>query len=92
MHKELVISIADLRYVAIACRSCRTKVILDMKEKSEHAKRHGYFAPLDCPHCKERYDSAIRPGIDAMQHAYQSLLELEGQITFRGEATELKPE
>jgi DNA-directed RNA polymerase subunit RPC12/RpoP len=45
VHKELAISISDLRYVCIECPACRTKVILDMREKSEFAQKHSIFAP-----------------------------------------------
>jgi ribosomal protein S27E len=85
VHKELVFSIADLRYVSITCPHCRTQVILDMQEKSAFAEKHGFFAPLKCPGCKADYDSAIQPAVDDLQHAWQSLLKLGDRIGFRGE-------
>lgn len=85
MHKELVTSIADLRYVCIECPHCRTKVILDMREKSSFAEKQGIFAPKSCPGCHSPYDSAIQPNVDNLQRAYQSLLELADRISFRSE-------
>lgn len=87
MHKELVISIADLRYVCILCPHCQTKVVLDMKEKAPFAAKHGIFAPKKCPGCYAEYDSAIQPNVDDLQRAYQSLIEIADRISFRGEAT-----
>jgi len=82
VRKEVVISIADLRYVCIECPQCQTKVILDMEQKAAFAEKHGIFAPKECPGCHSAYDSAIQPNIDQLQRAYQSLLEIADRITF----------
>lgn len=83
MRQEPVVSLTDLRYVSIECPLCRTRVVLDMAEISEHAKKEGVFAPAECPGCRVRYDTAIRPGIDQFQQAYQKLVPIAG-ISFHG--------
>jgi len=87
MHKELVVSLADLRYVSISCQNCRTVVTLDMKTPSEFAQKNdGAFAPKQCPGCRQDYDTAIRPSVESFQRSYHSLMEIAGRISFRGEA------
>lgn len=88
MHKQIVVSIADLRYICIKCPHCHTKVILDMKEKSSFAKKQGIFAPKRCPGCETNYDSAIQPNVDQLQRAYESLLEIVDNISFHSEPAE----
>jgi hypothetical protein len=86
MHKELVVSLADLRFVSITCPTCRTVVTLDLKEPSEFAQKHdGAFSPKQCPGCRQDYDTAIRPSIDTFQRAYGSLIKIADRISFRGE-------
>jgi|ERR1039458_9188531 hypothetical protein len=89
VHKELVISISDLRYVSIECPVCRARVVLDMKERSEFAQKHGIFAPKACPGCQTAYDMAIQPQIDAFQRAYETLLPIADRIRFQGEPVAL---
>ncbi len=84
MHKELVFSLADLRYVSIECARCKTKLVLDMKEVSDFSRRHGVFAPKDCPGCHEAYDPAIRPSVDAFRDAYKNLTDIGDSIRFLG--------
>jgi hypothetical protein len=91
VYKELAISISDLRYVCIECPACRARVVLDMKERSEFAQKHGIFAPKKCPGCDSLYDTAIQPNIDAFQHAYQTLLPIADRITFRGDPVAIAP-
>jgi hypothetical protein len=85
MHKELVVSLADLRYVSISCPQCRTKVILDMKEPSERVNKQGIFAPKSCPGCLNSYDTAIQPSVDAFQRVYAALSAIAERVSFRGE-------
>ncbi len=88
MEQEVVISVADLRYVCIKCQHCNTQVILDMADPSEVARKYANaFTPASCPGCQSEYDSAIRPGIDSLQRAYMELLKIEKQIAFRGKFT-----
>ncbi|MGH7487071.1 MAG: hypothetical protein ACRD9L_21655 [Bryobacteraceae bacterium] len=88
MRKQILISIADLRYVSIECPQCRAQVVLDMKERSAFAEKHGLFAPPECPACHTPYDSAIQPNVDNLQRAYQSLLKIADRIRFHGEPEE----
>ena len=88
MYKQFVVSLADLRYVSIACPICKTKVVLDMEEPSEFSRKHEVFMPKQCPGCREDYDAAIRLAIDRFQQAYQSVLEIADRITFQGEVVE----
>lgn len=91
MYKELAISISDLRYVCIECPACRTKVVLDMKEKCGFAQKYGIFTPKKCPGCDAPYDTAIQPNIHAFHHAYQILLPIADRISFRGEPVAIVP-
>ena len=91
MQKELAVSISDLRYVCIECPSCRTKVVLDMREKSGFAKKHTIFTPKRCLGCETPYDTAIQPNIDGFQRAYQALLPIADRISFGGEPVAIVP-
>lgn len=88
MRKQLSVSLSDFRYVCIECPRCKTRVILDMKNKAAFAVEHGFFTPRDCPACKTPYDSAVRPNIDQLQRAYEALFEIADRITFLGEPDE----
>lgn len=85
MHKELVVSLKDLRYVSIACPHCRTVVILDMQERSSFGENNDYFCPKQCPGCQTTYDTAIQPGIDGFQKCYKKLSTIADRVSFRGE-------
>jgi hypothetical protein len=85
MHKETIISLADLRYVSISCPRCRASVTLDMQEESEFAKKSGISSPRECPSCRTPYDSAIPNNVEGMGRAYRSLLAIAERISFRGE-------
>jgi hypothetical protein len=41
MHKEIVFSLADLRYVEVSCGRCKTRIILDLKEKPKYMGSDG---------------------------------------------------
>jgi len=82
-QNETIVSLSDLRYVEIHCW-CGTKVTLDMEDPPEFGKKHGVFAPQQCPGCRTDYDSAIKPAVDSFQRAYSSLIQLRESITFRG--------
>jgi hypothetical protein len=43
IHRQLVISLADLRYVSIECPNCNSVLTLDMEKQSDHQKKHGLF-------------------------------------------------
>lgn len=84
MQKEIVVSLADLRYVSIECPTCHTKVILDMKGKSELWEKHHFFTPKACPGCASGYDTAIPTAVDALRKSYEMLLPIADRISFRG--------
>ncbi len=90
MRKAFVISLADLRFVSVACQHCRTRVLLDLQQPSEHAMKIGELLPDECPGCRKHYDSALVPGLLALQSAYRDLLKIEKQIEFQTEELEQK--
>lgn len=85
MQKQLVASLADLRFVSIECPTCRTLVTMDMKEPHEFTAKYDAFTPKDCPACRHQYDSAVRPGVDALQRAYTALIAIADRVSFRME-------
>jgi primosomal protein N' len=91
MQKQFVVSLADLRFVSIECPTCRTLVTMDMKEPHEFTKKYDAFTPKDCPACRQQYDSAVRPGVDALQRAYSALMAIADRVSFRTEAESAEP-
>lgn len=85
MHKGISVSICDLRYICIQCPQCKTRVILDMKERSAVAEKHDFFAPMECPGCRGQYDSALRETIDKLQKLYGPLGKIADRISFLGD-------
>jgi hypothetical protein len=53
-----------------------------MLEPSEIATKHGCFTPVQCPGCKNDYDSAIRPNVDNLWRAYLALHQIEQRVSF----------
>jgi primosomal protein N' len=86
MQKQFVVSLADLRFVSIECPMCRTLVTMDMKEPHEFTAKYDAFTPKDCPACRHQYDSAVRPGVDALQRAYAALISIADRVSFRMDA------
>ncbi|MGA2267561.1 MAG: hypothetical protein ABSH44_03725 [Bryobacteraceae bacterium] len=82
MRRQITITVGELRYISINCPHCRTVMTLDMLEPSEIATKHKCFGPLRCSVCEKDYDSAIRPNVDALWKAYQSLRQIEDRISF----------
>ena len=87
MHKQKIVTLADLRFVCIKCPLCRTEVSMDMQEPSEVAKRS--FTPRKCPGCDAAYDSAIVNGVDALQRLYGQLLLKAEALSFYGETEQI---
>ena len=85
MHKEIVISLKDLRYISIECPLCKSRVIMDMKETHKIAKEQDSFSPRKCPACLVSYDTAIPSNINRLQETYVGLLPIADRISFRGE-------
>lgn len=88
MHRELVVSVADLRYVCLRCKQCNTTVTFDLQEPSQFTQKHGVLAPKDCPVCRTEYDVALRQGIDGFYRAFKPMLDVADWITFRGKVEE----
>ena len=83
MYKELVCSLADIRYVSVSCQHCKTRVLLDLKEPTEFSKMHdNAMLPKECPGCRKGYDTALGVGLDALQKAYVELARIERCIGF----------
>jgi len=85
MQKQLVVSLADIRYLSIYCPRCRTTVTLDMKEPPQITEKHSAFAPKICPGCRDDYDTAIRSNVDRLYGAYKALEPIADRIGLRGE-------
>lgn len=83
MHRELIIHLEDLRYAAIECPHCHTRVILDLKERSAVAEKYNWFTPKACPGCQVDYDSELRRNLDRLQNLYGPLLAFAQALTFR---------
>ena len=83
MHRQLVVSLKDLRYISVECKNCGTSITLDMTKESDHQKQHG-FTPLVCSVCRQSYDTAIK-NVNQFRDAYESLLCITDQLTLRGE-------
>ena len=90
MQRQTIVHLEDIRYVCIQCTHCTTRVILDMKETHRMAVQYDGFTPKSCPGCREDYDSATQPNVNAMQKAYAALLAISGRVSFHGEP-ELSP-
>lgn len=59
-----------------------------MQEKSAEAQKHGFFAPKQCPGCRNDYDSGVRNAVDELQRLYKPLAEAAQSISFIVQETE----
>jgi len=84
MRKKFVFSLADLRYVSIACQHCNTRVVLDLQEPSGHAKTYGSYLTNECPGCLKAYDTSVHPAIVGLHGAYNNLAKVGKFIEFCG--------
>lgn len=84
MHRQLVVSLTDLRYISVECKNCGSSITLDMTRESDHQKQWG-FAPAACSVCRQNYDTAIK-NINHFRDAYVLLLCVADQVTLQGEA------
>ena len=86
MQNETVCFLSDLRYACISCKHCNTKVMLDLLELAELAKKYDESIVANmCPGCGSDYDSALRIGLSALRRALSVLNPIADTITFRGE-------
>jgi len=87
MNKQIAVSIKDLRYATILCRTCNTRVTLDLAMEFPPNGHMPFSTPKECPRCDARFDSVIPGAIDNMQKVYQALAEIGDAVTFTvGEA------
>ena len=84
MHKQIVVSLADLRYVSIQCHSCGSSITLDMGKSTTHQAANDVFLPKICTACRAPYDSAMG-NVDELRRLFQYLGPVADRITFRGE-------
>lgn len=57
----MVLSIADLRHVAVACQACHTRVVIDLAAaQTAQSAAAGAVAPAQCPTCGAAFDSALK--------------------------------
>jgi hypothetical protein len=89
LHRQLVLSMNDMRYVSVECANCGSSLTLDMTSESEHQNRFG-FTPAVCSVCQKPHDTSIQH-LNAFRHAYRLLLPVAGRITFRGEVESAEP-
>ena len=83
MHKEILIAIADLRFVRVGCQHCKTRVVLDLHEPSDFSQRlDGSILSAECPGCRRAYDLSLVGALDALQKAYTGLKPLSKWIAF----------
>lgn len=77
MINTVIVSPADLRFVVITCRTCNTRVTLDMGRKYENPAQPSGFAPARCPSCDQHYDSSLPDAINAAREAYRALTKAQ---------------
>jgi hypothetical protein len=77
MRNKFVVSIQDLRFVTILCKSCNTQVTLDL-----HVEPHPNSIPRMCPRCQALFEGVIPGALETMQKIYTALADLGGAITF----------
>jgi len=90
MKQETVVDISDLRYVRVSCQHCKTRVILDLKEKSAPTEKTGILLSDTCPCCCEAYDSSLKGALTTIQKAYDALSSeyVKHKVVFIGECKE----
>jgi len=83
MHKQLLLTLADVRFVTVGCQHCTTKVTIDLKEKSEYAEKFNILLANQCPGCRKNYDSAVGHALTALQQACDALAAVGKYISFQ---------
>jgi len=84
MHKQIVVSLSDLRYISVQCPNCDAVLTLDMTKESAHQDKYGVFFPRVCVACQTTYDSALA-NVGDLRRAFQALAAVADRVTFRGE-------
>lgn len=88
MHKELVISVADLRYVCIRCQTWRTTVTLDRQEPPKFRENHTPLLQSTVPVAERNMTLLQGRGIDDLHRVFKLLSRVKNRISFRGKAEE----
>lgn len=87
MTNEIVVLIADLRYMTLDC-TCGTSLTLDMTKVATTGE--GFVAqdgitPAQCPFCKAAYD--VSPdAINGFRNFYRSRINTKTNVSFRAGA------
>ncbi len=87
MRERLTVSISDLRFAALHCAHCNTRVTLDFEAEFGQGgmRAPGFATPRECPRCANPYDSAVPGAVDALRRAYKALAELGDAVSFDSE-------
>jgi hypothetical protein len=86
MLKELIVSIADLRYASVTCAHCKTKVTVDLSylPQPQPGKIPEEILPLSqCPTCRAMFDSRIPENIGNLRKTYQNLVANGVLVSFQ---------
>lgn len=91
MHDRTIVSIRDLRFAALHCRHCNTRVTLDLDAEFEPGTGRTQFAvPRECPRCNNPFDSAVPVAVDRLQKAYKALAGLDA-VSFESDRAPAAP-
>lgn len=84
MHKELLLSLSDIRYISIGCPSCATRVVLDLGEAPAVDRNTGDpILPRACPNCRSPFDSALISAVRTLREAFADFAKTDTQkVTF----------
>jgi hypothetical protein len=80
MQQQLSLSMKDLRFVAVACGRCGTRLVLDMA--SEYNPGREGFTPAACPTCGDHFPETVKPALDQFKRVYTLLAGLGETVTF----------
>ncbi len=82
MTKEIVLSVADLRYLVSKCAKCQTQIAFDLKTDLPSAtnSRRGAVAgrgplPEECPVCEVRFNSTVQAIVDSLVKNLKALAD-----------------
>lgn len=82
MKKHMQLSIADLRWLVIACAKCQTEVTLDVSLKLSPESDRDSLTPSRCPSCETPYASIVAH-VDKFREAYAGLSKPGKGVSFR---------
>jgi len=83
VNDQVVVSIKDLRFAALLCARCNTRVTVDLDAEFEpESRRSPFVAPRECPRCNTSFDSAVPEALDRLQKIFKSLVKLGDAVSF----------